>query len=80
MLSMCLVLILQFNFRFLISDARGEVGLITSYICLFWLVFGVLSCTRKLLTMASRGIFHTWGSRPLHMHGSYESKFQSSLL
>jgi hypothetical protein len=58
MLSMCLVLILQFNFGFLISDAGGEVGLITSYICLFWLVFGVLRHARKLLIIASRGIFH----------------------
>jgi len=39
------------------NGAGGEVELITSYICLFWLVFSVLGCVRKLVIIAFKGMF-----------------------
>ena len=56
-MSMCPVLILKFNFGFLMNGAGAEGELSTLYIYLFWFVLDVLRCVSKLVIIAFRGMF-----------------------
>jgi len=55
---MCPVLVLKFNFRFLINDAEREENLMTSFIYLFSLVLYDLECVRKVVFIPLRTFFN----------------------
>jgi len=64
---MCPVLILPFNFGFLMNGAGGGVELITLYIYLFWLVLDVLRCVGKLSVIAFRRMFDNVNVSSTHL-------------